>query len=140
MKRPVMNIIGLVLILTVLSMIAVKSVKSGKGQVDSININESDGHDIASICSRIDRLSNYAERQKTSVKSASYRDHKYKYHDEYEVDETSEEYLADYYPDKIPKKCPEWKKCSYLYTCTFFLLFQLLVFWLLARIVYYLFS
>jgi hypothetical protein len=88
-------------------MIAVKSVKSGKGQVDCINVNESDGHDIASICSRIDRLSDCAEQQKTSVNSASYRDHHYKDYDEYEVDETSEEYLADYYPDKIPKKHPD---------------------------------
>ena len=102
-----MNIIGLALILTVISMIAVKSVKSGKGQVDSINVNESDGHDIASICSRIDRLSNYAEQQKTSVKSTSYRDYHYNDYVGYEVDETSEEYLADYYPDKVPKKCPD---------------------------------
>jgi hypothetical protein len=102
-----MNIIGLALVLTVLSMIAVKSVKSGKGQVDSININQSDGHDIASICSRIDRLSNCDEQQKTSVKSTSYRDQYYEDYDGYEVDETSEEYLADYYPDKIPKKHPD---------------------------------
>lgn len=60
MRKPVLNILGFALVTTILSIIAVKSSSTGKftdNQDLSSLANESEQQDIASICERIERLS-----------------------------------------------------------------------------------
>ena len=119
MKKPVMNIMGFALISLIISIIAVTSVKSGNDKVsssnDDPNPNRSDEHNIASICSRIDRLSesvNEIKPQSASVNSITYSNHPDLDRDfgELETEEMSDEYLADYYPSKVSKEYSDKNK------------------------------